>query len=77
MIENVAIIVIAITIHYVAEQINEYPDYDCPPYCDVDHNHIKDDKEIEEVPRQKMKKKKNPAQKLRDYQRKKYGKKNK
>ena len=27
-------------IHYTTEMVREYPNYSCPPYCDVDHKHI-------------------------------------
>jgi hypothetical protein len=47
VIETFLIITIFVTIHYIGEWLKEYPDYSCPPYCEVDHNHIIDDKEVD------------------------------
>jgi len=27
-------------IHYTTEMVREYPNYNCPPYCDINHIHI-------------------------------------
>ena len=51
------IILINIIIHYTSEAISEYPNYSCPPYCDVDHKHIENDdkKGKKEIPSSKVK----------------------
>jgi len=44
--ETLAVIIIATSIHYITEIVEEMPDYSCPRYCEVDHLHIEDDKEM-------------------------------
>jgi len=48
VIETLIIITIVVSFHFIGEWVKEYPDYSCPSYCEADHNHIKDDKVIED-----------------------------
>tara|TARA_Y100000310_G_C20658590_1_gene803392 strand:+ start:287 stop:463 length:177 start_codon:yes stop_codon:yes gene_type:complete len=53
-------------IHYTTEMVREYPNYSCPPYCDVDHKHIENDKEIEGMPKHYKQYKKDEKEKVND-----------
>tara|TARA_R100001082_G_C4319512_1_gene140474 strand:- start:584 stop:742 length:159 start_codon:yes stop_codon:yes gene_type:complete len=41
--EDIALIIIAILIHYGIEFGKDMGDYSCPSYCEVKHEHIKED----------------------------------
>ena len=38
---NLVVILIAVSFHYIAEYMSEHPCYECPYYCDADHTHFK------------------------------------
>ena len=44
---DIIVIVCAVLVHYILEFGKEMGDYSCPPYCEVKHEHIKEDIEDE------------------------------
>ena len=42
---NLVVILLAISIHYIEEYMSEHPGYECPKICDVDHIHLTKEKE--------------------------------
>ena len=43
------IICIAVTIHYISDYMSKNPEYKCPEYCEVDHEHLPIEKEESDV----------------------------
>ena len=37
---DLVMIVMAVAIHFISDYMHNYPDYKCPEYCEVDHEHI-------------------------------------
>ena len=38
---TIALLVLAVGLHYALEYSINYSDYECPTYCETDHEHIK------------------------------------
>ena len=43
------IICIAVTIHYISDYMSKNPEYKCPNYCEVDHEHLPINEEVPNV----------------------------
>ena len=37
---NLVVVLIAISAHYIGEYMSENPGYECPKICEVDHIHL-------------------------------------
>ena len=37
---DLVVLIIALSIHYIADYMSEHPCYECPKYCEVDHIHL-------------------------------------
>jgi len=48
-VETLVLILVAISIHYISDYMSEHPEYKCPEYCEVDHEHLPIKKEKENV----------------------------
>ena len=37
---DLVLVIIAIAIHYISDYMSNNPEYKCPDYCQVDHEHL-------------------------------------
>ena len=47
--ETVILVILAIGLHYLIEEMKDMGDYTCPYYCGVDHIHKIEKREFDEI----------------------------
>jgi hypothetical protein len=45
--DDIIIIIFSIAIHYILEFGKDMGDYECPVYCEINHEHIKQEEKYE------------------------------
>ena len=43
--DTLVLIIFAVSLHYALDYLDELNKIDCPPYCEVDHEHVIEQKE--------------------------------
>ena len=46
---DIILIFVAVAIHYISDYMSKNPEYKCPSYCEVDHEHLPINEEVPNV----------------------------